>query len=199
MATLEHEQLIRGGRARSPEAHVFVSHGGRRQRVLPGAGVVAGALALVWLVALGLAMAGSTRLPDLPLLGGKRVAARDALAVPTSAPKHSQVRVQATRATTVTPRLGKPRRGGAASSPVGSTASAPAISPTPAAPSAAPSASVTTTPPVLAATPTRGWARRGLTTPPGQTNRNEPTPRGLDRSTDGTTTSTTHGNGHGKG
>jgi len=196
MATLEHEQLIRGGRARSPEAHVFVSPGGRRQRVLRGAGVVAGALALVWLVALGLAMAGSTRLPDLPL-GVKRVATRDALAAATSAPKHSQVRVQAARATTVTPRLGKPRRGGAASSPVRSTASAPAISsPTP----TAPSASVTsTTPQVTAATPTRGWARRGLTTPLGQTKRNEPTPRGLDRSTDGTTTSTTHGNGHGKG
>jgi hypothetical protein len=197
MATLEHEQLIRGGRARSPEAHVFVYHGGRRQRVLRGAGIVAGALALVWLVALGLAMAGSTRLPGLPLLGGKRVAARHALALATSAPKHSQVRVQATRARTVTPRLGKPRRGGAASSPVGSTASAPAISsPTP----AAPSASVTsTTPQVTAATPTRGWARRGLTTPLGQTKRNEPTPRGLDRSTDAKTTSTTHGNGHGKG
>jgi hypothetical protein len=196
MATLEHEQLTCGGRAGSPEAHVFVSLGGRRQRVIRGAGVVAGGLALVWLVALGLAMAGSSRLPDLPL-GVKRVAAHDALALATSAPKHSQVRVQATRARTVTPRLGKPRRGGAASSPVGSTASAPAISsPTP----AAPSASVTsTTPQVTAATPTRGWARRGLTTPLGQTKRNEPTPRSLDRSTDGTTTSTTHGNGHGKG
>jgi hypothetical protein len=200
MATLEHEQLIRGGRARSPEAHVFVSLGGRRQRVLRGAGVVAGTLALVWLVALGLTMAGSTRLTDLPV-GVKRVATRDALAAATSAPKHSQVRVQAPRVTIVTPLLGKPPRGGAASSPVGSTASAPAISfPTPAAPSAAPPASVTpTTPQVTAATPTRGWARRGLTTPPGQTKRNEPTPRALDRSTDAKTTSTTHGNGHGKG
>ena len=193
MATLEHEQIC-GGRERLPEAHVFVSPGGRRQRVLRSAGVVAGALALVWLVALGLAMAGSTRLPDLPLLEGKRVAARDTLAAATSAPKHSQIRVRAARATAVTPRHGKQRHGGAASSPVESTAPATAISyPTP----AAPSASVTSTTPQVTASPlTRGWARRGLTTPPGQTKRNEPTPRALDRSTD---TSTTHDNAHGKG
>jgi hypothetical protein len=181
MATLEHEQIC-GGRERLPEAHVFVSPGGRRQRVLRSAGVVAGALALVWLVALGLAMAGSTRLPDLPLLEGKRVAARDALAAATSTPKHSQIRVRAARATTVTPRHRKPRHGGAASSPVESTTPATAIS--------------YPTPQVTASPLTRGWARRGLTTPPGQTKRNEPTPRALDRSTD---TSTTHDNAHGKG
>jgi hypothetical protein len=67
MATLEHEELLPGGREQARDRHVFVSRGERRQRLLGAAGVVAGGLALVWLLALGVAVAGgSTQLPGLP-------------------------------------------------------------------------------------------------------------------------------------
>jgi hypothetical protein len=194
MATLEHE-LTRGGQARPREQHVFVSTGGRRQRALRAAGVVAGALALVWLVALGLALAGSTRLPGLPVPDAKPVAASYASAALTTALEHSRPLARATRPPTATPRLDELRRAAAPTGTARATAPARAVQP---APRGAPVAATTSTI-QIAATPTQGWVRRGWTAPPGQTKRNEPTLRGTGRSTDSGTTSTTHGNGHGKG
>ena len=191
MATLEHEQPIRRAPARPREHHVFVSAGGRRQRALRAAGLVAGTLALVWLVALGLALAGSTRLPGLPVPDGKPVAALKAPAGSIKALGHFRPFARATRALTATPRQHEPRR---AAAPARATAPARAIQPSP---RVAPASTTPTT--RIAATPTQGWVRRGWTAPPGQTKRNEPMPRGTGRPTDAGTAGTTHGNGHGKG
>ena len=196
MATLEHEQLIRGGLSHPREHHVFVSAGGRRQQALRGTGLVAGALALVWLVALGLALAGSTRLPGLPVPVAKAVAVPDASATASSAPRHS--RAHTARAGASRPQPSAARPAAAAASPVRTTAAAAAVPP---ATRAAPAAAVTSAAAQAqtGAAPTQGWARRGWTAPPGRTKRSVPTPRGARRPTDTTTTSTTHGNGHGKG
>ena len=204
MATLEHEQLLPGARPRPREHHVFVSRDGRRQRVLRAAGLVAGALALVWLVALGLAMAGSTRLPGFPVPGAKRVAfARDASPAATTAPRR-QSRA-AVRTAASTPRRVEPQRSSVRANPGRTTAPATvtttAVRPAPAAP-AAPAVTVTAAAPPAQtpATPRQGWARRGSAAPPGQTRRNQPAaPAGHATDSTGTTTSTTHGNGHGKG
>lgn len=202
MATLEHEQLIPGGQSRPGEQHIFVSPYGRRQRALRLAGLLAGALALVWLVALGLAMVGSARLAGLPVPGAQRVAfARDAsatAAVP--APRrHSPTGGHEARAASSTPGRVEPQSASARTNPARTTAPAttpPAVLP-------APAASVTSaTPPLEAATPSRhGWARRGWTVPPGQTKRDQPAARGAGHSTDAagtTTTSATRGDPHGK-
>jgi hypothetical protein len=195
MATLEHEQPIRPAPARPREHHVFVSAGRRRQGALRAAGLVAGALALVWLVALGLALAGTTRLPGLPVPDVKPVATPEASAASSPALGHSRPLALTARAPTATPRGQEPRRVAVPSRAARATAPATAVQP---APRVAPV--VATTPTTLtAATPTQGWSRRGWTTPPGKTKRNEPTPRGTGRPTDAGTAGTTHGNGHGKG
>lgn len=196
MATLEHEQPIRRGPAPPREHHVFVSVDGRRQRALRTAGLVAGGLALVWLMALGLALAGSTRLPGLPVPDVKPLDARDVSSgsTPTSAPA-SRARAHVAPARTVTPRRHEPRRAAASASPGRATAPARAIPP---ATRVAPVAATTPTTGTVS-TPTQGWAQRGWTAPPGQTRRNEPTARGTGRPTDAGTAGTTHGNGHGKG
>jgi len=193
MATLEHEQPIGGKPSRPLEHHVFVSLGGRRQSALRAGGLVAGALALVWLVALGLALAGSTRLPGLPVREAKPVGARDVSAA-SSATAARRALAGPTPVRAAMPRSHELRR-----------ATAPAdVAPAKAARSIPPATGVvpaaSTTPAAgTAATPTQGWSRRGWTVPPGQTKRSERTPRGTGRPTDTGTTSTTHGNGHGKG
>jgi hypothetical protein len=194
MATVEHEQPIPRGPSRPLDHHVFVSAGGRRQSALRAAGFVAGALALVWLVALGLALAGSTRLPGLPVPGVKPAAVPDVSAAPTTALKHSRALARAARAPSVAPPHRELRRAAPSTrtrAPARATQPAPTVAP------------VASTPPTIqtaTATPTQGWTRRGWTAPPGQTKRNEPTPRATGRPTDSTTTTgTTHGNGHGKG
>jgi hypothetical protein len=194
MATVEHEQPIPRGPSRPRDHHVFVSAGGRRQSALRAAGLVAGALALVWLVALGLALAGSTRIPGLPVPDAKPADARDGSAGSTAnAARRARAHVNPVR--TATPRRHEPRRAEAAVTTAG--VPTPARSSTPmtrVAPAVAPTLAIQT-----AATPTQGWLRRGWTDPPGQTKRSEPTARGAGRRTDAGTTSTTHGNGHGKG
>jgi hypothetical protein len=197
MATVEHEQPIRRGPARPREHHVFVSASGHRQSAVRAAGLVAGALALVWLVALGLALAGNRRLPGLPVTDPKPVAARGAsgASTPTPASRHSRRLAQATRTRTETPQSHESRRAAAP------TSTAPAKAPIagiPPAPRGAP-VGVTTPTTLTAASPTHGWARRGWTAPPGTTKINDPTPRGTGPSTNAGTTSTTHGNGHGSG
>jgi hypothetical protein len=195
MATLEHEQPIRPAPARPREHHVFVSAGGRRQGALRAAGLVAGALALVWLVALGLALAGSTRLPGLPVPDVKPVAGPDSSAASTPALGHSRPLARAARAPTATPRRHEPRRAATPTRAPRATASVRAVE---SAPRVAP-VSATTPTTLTAATPAQGWSRRGWTTPPGKTKRTEPTPRGAGRPNDAGTAGTTHGNGHGKG
>jgi hypothetical protein len=192
MATLEHE-LTSGRQKRPGDHHVFVSGGGRRRRALRAAGLVAGALALVWLVALGLALAGSTRLPGLPVPDEKPVAARHAspASTRTAAPARSLAGAHVTpaRPAAAPPRL-EPQRAAPSPSPA---------RPVPAIPPVTRAAPVTPSTASPAVTPRQGWARRGSTAPPGQTRRSEPTPRGTGRPPDAGTTSTTHGNGHGKG
>jgi hypothetical protein len=191
MATLEHE-LTRGGQARPRDHHVFVSADGRRRRALRAAGLVAGALALTWLVALGLALAGSTRLPGLPVPDEKAVAAPHASAqlTQTAAPLRSLVRAHVTPARPATARRLQPRRAAPPPRPARPVLAIPPAT------RAAPDTTSTSSP---AATPTQGWARRGWTAPPGRTRPIEPAPRGVGRSTDAGTTGATHGNGHGKG
>jgi hypothetical protein len=195
MATLEHE-LIRRGPERPREHHVFVSAGGRRRRALRAAGLVAGGLALVWLVALGLALAGSTRLPGLPVPEAKPAAAGAASAASTAAPAPAPGGAHVVPARPMTSRRLEPRpaaRSLSQTQPVRTTPSVTRAAPVTPATSA-------TSPAPTAATPTQGWSRHGWTAPPGQTKRGEPTPRGTGHPTDSTTTiSTTHGNGHGKG
>jgi hypothetical protein len=195
MATLEHEQRIRCEPPRPREHHVFVSVDGRRQRALRTAGLVAGGLALVWLVALGLALAGSTRLPGLPVPDGKPVPARDVSAGSSTALEHSRPIAQATRAPTAMPLRHELPRAASPTSTARATAPARAIEPVPRVAPVAVTMPTTQT----ASTPTQGSVRRGWTAPPGQTKRDEPTPRGTGRPTDAGLTSTTHGNGHGKG
>jgi hypothetical protein len=196
MATLEHE-LTRGGQARPREHHVFVSAGGRRRRALRAAGVVAGALALVWLVALGLALAGSARLPGLPAPDAKPLAARDATAASTAtaAPARPHAGAHLGSARPGTPRRLEQRRAAPFLSPARPVRSIPPVRrATPVSP-----ATSTTTQAPAAATQTQGWSQRGWTNPPGQTKRSEPKPRGSGPSTDLATPGATRGNGHGKG
>src|SRR5919197_3459244 len=187
MATLEHDAL-RGERARPHERHVFVSHDGRRQRVLRVAGIVAGALALAWLAALALALVGDSSLPVLPAPATMRDAQERAASAP---PRHSH----ATRQAVSTPRplqQGPAKVHPASAVPVPASAARTAASapPTPTAP-VTPAAPAQT--PV---TPQRGWVRSGWTAPPGQVKRNDRIRRGRSHSTHATA-ATTHGNGHG--
>jgi hypothetical protein len=200
MATLEDEHLFRAARARPREQHVFVSRGGRRQRLLRAGGLGAGALALAWLTALGLAMAGSTRLPGLPApAAADATPARPASDTASASRSHTGVvSRRPSSAVASRPVQTRPSRGAAveadATAPTAPTPVLPASRPAPAA-SFAPAA-----PPAQArVTPQQGWARNGWTAPPGQTKRNEPIPRGRGHSVGATATTTTHGNGHGKG
>ena len=194
MATLEHEQLL-PRRAGVAHEHVFVSHDGRRQRILRAAGVVAGGLALVWLAALGLSLAGSTRLPGLSLQAAKHsVPARAPAQAVAPAPPAAHARALALAPTprpAPTLRHVAPRR---AAVHVAPTAAAPARVP----PAGHRVRTATVTPAHAATAPQRGWARRGWTAPPGQTRRTDPGSRGSGRPSGAavTGTTTTHGNGH---
>ena len=188
MATLEHEQL-RDARARPHERHVFVSHDGRRQRLLRGAGLVAAVFALAWLAALALALVGDTSLPALRLPATRHDAPARATSAP---PRHSTAIHQAAS----TPRPLQPERATAPASAARPAAPAPrpATHPAPAA-SVAPVAPTQT-----AVTPQRGWGRRGWTAPPGQARRSQPRPRGSGQSHSpgASPANATHGNGHGR-
>jgi hypothetical protein len=176
---------------RAQERHVFVSHDGRRQRVLRIVGMVAGVLALAWLAALGLALGGGTSLPLLRAPGAKQDAPKHAAS---AQPRHSHAIRQATAHPHARPLRPEPATLHDSAAPpaapapaLGTTRPAPAVPVTPAVP-------VQPTP----VTTQRGWARRGWTAPPGQAIRSAPTPRGRGHSKNPTTT-TTHGNGHGRG
>jgi hypothetical protein len=202
MATLEHEQLLPGARAGVADEHVFVSHDGRRQRIVRAASLVAGGLALVWLAALGLALAGSTRLPGLPLPAAKESVPAPAPAqVVAPVPSAPRARAHAPAPTRPAPVVRPIVERPATVHLAPRMASAPA----PAAPAVHRSRAAAVTPappPAPAATaPQRGWERRGWTAPPGQTRRTDPASRGSGHSSDAgaSGTTTTHGNGHGNG
>jgi len=200
MATLEHEQLIRGPRSRPREQHVFVSADGHRQRVLRLAGLVAGALALVWLVALALALAGSARLPGLPGPGAKQVAVAPDASAATARRTHSHSGGRTARPAASTLQRAEPQSAPAPATPA--RAAAPAPPPTLTRPTTV--VSLTPAPPPAqtqtGAAPRQGWTRHGWTTSPGQTRRN-PAPRGAGHPADTTGTTATgaaHADPHGK-
>ena len=192
MATLEHEHTLVGPAAARPaDPHVFVSATGRRARLLRTVGIGAGVAALAWLAALAFALLGVGRLPGL--IPGTKTLRPDPAAVRTprahaavaspqrEMPAAAQA-LRARRAMATTP----PARTALATPPartaVATTPRATGRVPTKAA--AAP-ATVLVTPMAPATAPTKGWAKRGWTTPPGQVTPARQTPRGNGNGRDG--------------
>ncbi|HYX88065.1 MAG TPA: hypothetical protein VE753_01720 [Gaiellaceae bacterium] len=187
MTTLEHDQL-RGALESARDRHVFVSEDGRRQRMLRAAGIVAGGVALAWLLALGLAMAGSTRLPGLTVPAvreGAPTPARAATATPPAA-------LSSLGALSRTPRPAPSTRRPAAHAAPKTTPAPLKLSPVlHRAPATRPASRAR-----AAVTPPRGWARHGWTSPSGQAKQAGRPGRGRGHAFGAAVATTTHGNGH---
>jgi hypothetical protein len=158
------------------ERPVFVATDDRRARRLRYLAAFAVALAGAWVVALVIGMLGIGRMPglSLPVVAhgadkAPAVAAREPAVAPASvAAVTRSAAVMETRS--AAPRSASPSHGAAAPKRAkkASTAKAKAKATAPAA--TAPAA----TAPAAPTTPRQGWARRGLTTPPGRTRQAEP-------------------------
>jgi hypothetical protein len=180
MATLEHEQRPLGGpSAPAHDRQVFAAADGRRARIVGVTGVGAGALAVGWLVALGLALLGAGAVPGA-LPGAPHV--RHA---PTA--RTNRVAAAHVSRTRPTPHAAVPAAARQMTAP--SRAQAPHARTPAARPTVVPAPSSIVAPAAAArapaqgqAPPSRGWTRRGWTQPPGQTRRDRPSPRGGGRS-----------------
>jgi hypothetical protein len=153
---------------------VFVARDGRRARRLRIAGIVAGVLAIVWVVGLGVGMVGFGSLPGVALVkgaGARHHSAPLQAAVP-DASRHAS-RVLAADVEVVRQHVNETATAHRAAAVVGKrraaarrAARAPAATP----PAAAAPA------PVNPAAPTRGWSRKGYSAPRGQVRKAAPPP-----------------------
>jgi hypothetical protein len=182
MAVLEQEHGILGPRPRSPiERNVFAADGARRTWLLRLAGLGTAALSFVWLAALGVAMLGAGRLPDVPLSDAQVPRVSEATTNEESlfarpgrpVPQSAVTALSLSRALRASAQAAAERAPG--------PAVLPKADPLPSEPARPPEPS----------TSHQGWARRGWTAPPGQAKRHEPVPRGRSAHTDSATTNTT--------
>jgi hypothetical protein len=165
------------------ERPVFVAADDRRARRLRYAAAVGVALSGAWLIALAIGMLGVGRLPDLslPLIArgaDKAPAAADRVmsessAVATSIATERAARAQRIAAAAARGAIKADGMKNAVASAHTTTAKKahPATPRTQAPPQTVPSSSPATT---VAATVRQGWARRGLTAPPGRARQPEP-------------------------
>jgi len=152
---------------------VFVARDGRRARRLRNAAVLAGVLAILWIVGLGVGMLGFGSLPGVALVKGARADSRTPAPTPSLTAKAATARSLAAEAKAV-------RRIAAriASAPGARTATVrptAAVSKASRRPVVTPPAAATQTP-INPALRTRGWARKGYQAPRGQLRKAAPPP-----------------------
>jgi hypothetical protein len=171
MAPLE---TIPEQRTSPTEEAVFVARDGRRARRLWTAAVVAGVLAILWVVGLGVGMLGFGSLPGVALVKGARADTR------TPSPRSSPVSVQTGPSQSLAAEAKAARRNSAQTTNALRAASASAKRAAAAKKASQPS--VVTPPAAPAQTPanpaprTRGWATKGYQPPRGQLRKAAPPP-----------------------
>ena len=151
---------------------VFVARDGRRARRLRNVAVLAGVLAIVWIVGLGVGMLGFGSLPGVALVKGARADSRKPAPAPSVAAKRATARslaAEARAARRISARLARTDRAAA------TTARRAAGSKVSHRPVLTPPAAATQTP-VNPTARTRGWARKGYQAPRGQLRRAAPPP-----------------------
>jgi hypothetical protein len=152
---------------------IFVARDGRRARRLRNAAVLAGVLAILWIVGLGVGMLGFGSLPGVALVKGARadsrtpapkplLTAKPATAQSLAAETQAVRRILARRANAHAAATATARRG----TPVSRASHRPVVTP--------PAAATQT--PVNPALRTRGWARKAYQAPRGQVRKTAPPP-----------------------
>jgi hypothetical protein len=171
----------------SNERPVFVASDGRRARWLRCAGAAAVILGCLWLAGLGVGMLGFGQLPGLSLPSIGRAADGPSLDRVTPTPRSSQVSPAVAGTMPIGQRAAAARPARKASKALRAshtTATAKVTRPTRARTVSKPAAPIQAVQPPVAAAPAapaspplrQGWARRGWSTPPGETRRSQPAP-----------------------
>ena len=160
-----------------PTAHVdeavFVARDGRRARRLRNAAIVAGVLAILWIVGLGVGMLGFGSLPGVALVKGARADSRTPAPTPSLTAKAATARSLAAEAKAV--RRISARIASAHGAVTATARRAAPVSKASRRPVVTPPAAATLTP-VNPALRTRGWARKGYQAPRGQLRKAAPPP-----------------------
>jgi hypothetical protein len=152
---------------------VFVARDGRRARRLRNAAIMAGVLAILWIVGLGVGMLGFGSLPGVALVKGARADSRTPAPTPSLTAKATAARSLAAEAKAVrriSARIASAHAAGTATArraaPVSKASHRPVVTP--------PGAATQT--PVNPVVRTRGWARKGYQAPRGQLRKAAPPP-----------------------
>jgi hypothetical protein len=165
------------------ERPVFVAADDRRARRLRYAAAVGAALSGIWLIALAIGVLGVGRLPDLslpltargadkaPLAADRVVSESSAVATSIAAERAASAREIMAKAAAATLKGDGAKRASARAHATPAKKVHPATPRTKTPQQTVPSASPATT---VAATTRQGWARRGLTAPPGRARQPEP-------------------------
>jgi hypothetical protein len=170
MTTLETK--VEPATAQADEA-VFVSSDGRRARRLRNAAIVVGALAILWIVGLGIGMLGFGSLPGVALVKGARADSRTPAPTPAVTARGATARSLAAEARAA--RRSSARIASAHGAAAATARRAAPVSKASPRPVVTPPAAATQTP-VNPALRTRGWARKGYQAPRGQLRKAAPPP-----------------------
>jgi hypothetical protein len=152
---------------------VFVAHDGRRARRLRNAAILAGVLAILWVVGLGVGMIGFGSLPGIALVKGAKADSRASTTPPPITAQRATDRSLAAEAKAA--RRVAARVASAQGAATVTARRANRVSRTSHRPAVAPPAPATQTR-VNPALRTRGWARKGYQAPRGQLRKAAPPP-----------------------
>jgi hypothetical protein len=161
----------------STDHPVFVAGDGRRARRLRQAALVAGVLAALWLVGLGVGMLGFGSLPGVALVRAAHEDSRQQTPASVDLVAHTGNVAQSLRSADVKSDRGESARTAfARSASAGAAAKRPVVARRASRPAHVTPPSTTAQTPANPAQRTRGWARQGYSAPRGQLRKTDPPP-----------------------